>query len=394
MNKIFFVNRFYSPDYSATSQLLTDAAEYLAERREVHIVTSRLGYEGTQRFPAHEILNGVVVHRVWTTGFGRSNLIGRAFDYLSFYVSVFFKLLSLIDANSLVVAKTDPPMVSIPVSWAAAIRGAKLANWLQDLFPEVAVSLDYRLPDLLVGLMKYFRNRSLQTAALNIAIGEMMRTRVLKEGVYTDRVVVVPNWSDGNAIVPSESQALRRQWNLTEQFVVGYSGNLGQAHDSMTLLGAIEELADADMTFLFIGGGSKLEAIRDGCYGNCQFQPYQRRDRLPESLTVPDIHLVSLLPELEGLILPSKVYGILAAGRPLINIGNPRGEVGKLVEENNIGFNIEVSDPKELVSLLKSLPKRTDELKSMGITARALFEERFSRDVALRKLEAALCQIN
>ena len=121
--KTVFVNRFFYPDISATSQMLTDAAFFMADRgHPIHIVTSRLTYEGDDRLPASEIAHGVTVHRIWTTQFGRGNLIGRAFDYLSFHLSVFFVLLKLLQKGDTVIAKTDPPMVSVSVGWAAGLK--------------------------------------------------------------------------------------------------------------------------------------------------------------------------------------------------------------------------------------------------------------------------------
>ncbi|MBT6585673.1 MAG: glycosyltransferase WbuB, partial [Gammaproteobacteria bacterium] len=185
--KLVFVNRFFYPDVSATSQMLSDAAFYLAGKgHEIHVVTSRLSYEGDARLDAREEVNGVQIHRLWTTSFGRGKMIGRAIDYVSFYFSVFFFLLQILESGDQVVAKTDPPLVSIPVGAAARIRGARHVNWLQDIFPEVAVELGMQIPPVIVSILTWLRNRSLLQADQNIVIGELMRNRILKQGVYTD----------------------------------------------------------------------------------------------------------------------------------------------------------------------------------------------------------------
>ena len=200
MMKIYLVNRFFYPDISATSQMLTDAAHYLADQEniEVHVVTSRLMYEGRELLAPRESVGKVQVHRIWTTSFGRGGMFGRAADYLSFYFSVFFFLLAHLNPGDLALAKTDPPLVSVPVSWAAWLKGAVLVNWLQDLFPEVAEQLGIKIPTPVLAVIRWFRDRSLFQARVNIVIGEMMRERVLGCGVAADEAVVIPNWAGDN----------------------------------------------------------------------------------------------------------------------------------------------------------------------------------------------------
>jgi colanic acid biosynthesis glycosyl transferase WcaI len=396
--KLVFVNRFFYPDISATSQLLSDAAFYLAGKgHEIHVVTSRLSYEGDARLDAREVVNGVQVHRLWTTSFGRGKMIGRAMDYVSFYFSVFFYLFQILESGDRVIAKTDPPLVSIPVGAAARLRGARLINWLQDLFPEVAVELGVQIPSVIVSMLTWLRNLSLLQADQNIVIGELMRNRVLKQGVYTENTAMVPNWADGTAVVPrTATNPLREEWQLGEKFVIGYSGNLGQAHEIETLLGAIRQLSsNPSVVFLFIGGGALLDElkIRLGEEGlvNCLFQPYQPREQLHLSLTLPDVHLVILKPELEGLIVPSKIYGVMSAGKPMLYIGDKEGEGASLVIEHGIGEVVAEGDSEALVSLIQKMKEAPASLTEMGDASRRLFDQQYSREMSLAKLEAALC---
>ncbi|MBO6556991.1 MAG: glycosyltransferase family 4 protein [Pseudomonadales bacterium] len=394
MPKLIFVNRFYHPDLSATSQLLTDAAEFLARSHDVHIVTSRLSYEGVDQYSPYQEVANVKIHRVWTTSFGRVNLIGRALDYLTFYAGAFIKLLKLAAPGDVLIAKTDPPMLSIPVSWAAKLKGARLANWLQDLFPEIALALGVKLPPILTNLLFRLRNSSLKTASLNLVIGEMMRSRIIRTGISAQHSVVVPNWSDGDLIVPVESEQLRRDWSLENKFIVSYSGNFGRAHDFDTLSKGIEMLdSDDSIAFLMVGGGVSMKRLQSIEYKSVVYKPYQPRDRLPQSLTLPDLHLISLLPKLEGLVLPSKLYGILAAGKPIINIGDSEGEVGTLISRYDIGFNVSVGDVEEFVRVIKYSRDNPAALKRKGLASRQLFDSQFGAKRSLRKLEEALCSI-
>lgn len=398
--RVVFVNRFFYPDHSATSQMVSDLAFFLASRgHSVNVVTSRLRYDDpAAELPGWESIRGVEVHRVWTTRFGRAGLVGRALDYASFYLTATLGLLRLVRPGDVVAAKTDPPLISVPAGWVAHRRRARLVNWLQDLFPEVAGALGMGFANGAVGgVLARQRDRSLGYAAMNVAIGERMRERLLALGVEPVRVAVVPNWSDDERIRPMTPQAsrLREEWRLKARFVVGYSGNLGRAHDYSTVLAAAERLrAEAEIVFLFIGGGASLERLRaeaEGrALGNLVFRPYQPAERLSESLAVPDVHLVSLRPEMEGLIVPSKYYGIAAAARPAIFVGDPRGEIGALLSESEAGLAVAQGDGAGLAEAIRCLRDAPALRERMGRNARRLCEERYSRHAALAQWERLL----
>ena len=196
-SRIIFVNRFFYPDISATSQILSDLSfELAAGGEQIHIVTSRLRYDDAAAvLAAHEVVNGVAVHRVWTSRFGRGNLFGRLADYLTFYLTAPLKALALASRGDVIVAKTDPPIISVPLMFAARLRGAKLVNWLQDLFPEVAGALGMKLGGgAVMCVLTWLRDRSLRAAAANVVLGSRMAT-IATAHAPQSRVRVVPNWS-------------------------------------------------------------------------------------------------------------------------------------------------------------------------------------------------------
>jgi len=162
--KSVFVNRYFYPDHSATSQLLSDLCFFLADKGfQVHVVTSRQLYEDPEaELAEEEEVNGVKVHRVWTSRFGRTHLLLRAVDYLTFYLSAGYKLLSLVSREDVIVAKTDPPLISVVAWLVAKLKGAMLINWLQDLYPEVAMALEVRGMGLMSGVLCSLRNLSLR----------------------------------------------------------------------------------------------------------------------------------------------------------------------------------------------------------------------------------------
>ncbi|MDP8986454.1 MAG: glycosyltransferase family 4 protein [Pseudomonadota bacterium] len=398
--RIIFVNRYYDPDQSATSQMLTDLARGLAARGfDVHVVCSRQLYDDPGAdLPAAELLRGVRVHRVTTTRFGRTRLPGRALDYASFYVNCALMLLKLVRRGDVLVAKTDPPLLSIVAAAIAKTKRAALINWLQDVFPEVASKLGANpLPAWLDRAVRGMRDASLRAAAMNVSIGGRMRAYLAGRGIPESQLCVIENWADGDAIQPKPAamSALRARLNLLDRFVVCYSGNLGRAHEFATFLGAAEALKeDPNFIFLVIGGGAKMEslerAVAARALDNFRFLPYQPRDALADSLAAADVHLVSLLPGLEGLIVPSKLFGILAAGRASIFIGASDGEVGQVIERASCGRQVKVGDSPALVDTLRSLQADRAVLLSMGVRARQVFSGHYGVERALERWVALI----
>ena len=391
--RIIFVNRYFFPDQSATSRMLTDLAFRLAEKGlSVAVVTSRQLYENPRAaLPPHELANGVSIHRVATAVRGRARLAGRALDYLSFHVAAGLALVKLLRRGDVVVAKTDPPLISIVVSHAARFRGALLVNWLQDLFPEVASVLTANLiPKSLESQLAAARNRSLRRAAMNVVLGDGMRDRVVSAGIDPTRVRIVPNWADTNSVVPQPTadSATRRRLGLAGRFVVGYSGNLGRAHEFETLIGAAHLLrSDSRFAFLITGGGAKADAVRTSVQAqgldSFFFQGYQPAEMLSDSLAAADVHFVSLLPALEGLIVPSKLYGIMAAGRPVVFVGDTASELARLVREQGCGIAVAVGDSEGLAAQLRALRDDPARLESMGARARELALARYTKEHAV-----------
>src|SRR4051794_650544 len=371
--RVLFVNRFFHPDHSATSQMLSDLSFHLAERGwAIEVVTSRQRYDDARaKLPACETVHGVAVRRVWSTRFGRGFLTGRAADYATFYISAFFALLRRGGRGATIVALTDPPLISVVAAFAAMLRGAALINWTQDLFPDVAEALGMRGVRLLRGV----RDWSLRRANVNIALADSMAERL-------PNAVVIHNWADA-ALHPIDISHPR--------FVVAYSGNLGRAHDASTMLAAMEALRNDDaIEFAITGGGAQLDAIRERQLPNVRLSGYAPRDQLSERLSSADAHLVTLRPELEGLIVPSKFYGVLAVARPVLFIGAADGALARIIRENDCGFVIEQGDGDDLVRRIRELADDRERARAMGLRGRRLYEQRFASDIALAAWERIL----
>lgn len=391
--KVVFINRYFYPDHSATSQLLYDLTRHLVSQGiKVHVITSRqLYHDPAAGLPCEEHHEGIVIHRLDTSTLGRAKLWGRALDYATFYLGAAVVLFKYVRGGDVVVAKTDPPLISVVAAIVTSLTGARLINWTQDLFPEVASALKVVSVGVVEQGLRHLRNRAFRRASHNVVIGERMAARLRIEGIPSQSIRVIHNWADATAIrpIPHCDNPLKGEWQLQEKFVVGYSGNLGRAHEFQTILKAAEQLAGIPtIRFLFIGDGAQLYSLRQEVdrrgLPNVLFQPYQPRDRLSYSLSVVDLHLVSLRPALEGLIVPSKFYGIAAAGRPVLFMGSPKGEIAEMLDKHHCGYTVGIGEAEQAVTIIARLASDEVECRRLGLAARAALEQHYDKHAAFQ----------
>lgn len=391
--RVIFVNRYFHPDQSATSRMVSALAFGLARHGTgVTVVASCSRHDDPESIlPDKETHAGVDIVRLTTSRFGRHTLPRRAVDYLSFHITAFIWLLRHVRRGDMVVVCTDPPLISLACGLPVRLRGGLMINWIMDLFPETAVELGlFRKAPFFGRFTAYLRDRSIIRSRLSICPTEKMADFLRQRGVPADRVKVLHHWSDAAEIHPiaKEKNALRTAWGYDQKFVVGYSGNFGRAHEFATLIDAATLLRDRpDIAFLMVGGGYKLAsvmaAVRERSLPNVAFKPLQPAERIAESLGVPDLHVVSLLPHLEHCIIPSKFYGILAAGRPTLFIGDPRGSVATVIDAQGCGIIAAIGDPERLARVIAALAAAPEHVAAMGAKARAVLEADYAYDRAL-----------
>jgi len=335
---IVFVNRFYWPDETATAQLLADLAEGLAARgRRVTVIASR----PPAGAPAAESRRGVRIFRVGSTRSARPGLAAKALDFATFFAGAFARLLRSARRGDAIVALTDPPLIGAGAWLVARVRGARSFHWVQDIYPEIAVVLTGREE---LGAFRPWRDRAWRGAAGCVTLGGEMAGVLARSGVPRSRIRVLPNWAPAGLgpLPPDVTGAVRVTWGVTGRFVVGYSGNFGRVHDLKPVLALAAAVADIpDIVFVFSGGGPQraaleAEAARRGLT-NVRFRAAEPRASLGASLGAADLHLVTLRPGCEDFVFPSKLYGIAAVGRPVLFIGPPGCELGRLVETEGLG---------------------------------------------------------
>ncbi|WP_394729451.1 glycosyltransferase family 4 protein [Altererythrobacter sp. GH1-8] len=403
--KLIFINRFFHPDESATSLMLTDLVCGLdAPGVERLVITGKAGYtEEAAGMP--EGLDGAKVLRLPSLPISNQSLFGRALNFIAFYCGLVVAGLAHIRRGDIVICLTDPPFSNVVVHFLSSLKRARVINWVQDIYPETAARLGFGSESgWLVRLATRMRDRAWQGAAANVCIGETMRWHLASHGAPKTRLHVIPNWADERALTPLDADAnpLRREWGFSsDDLIIGYSGNLGRAHDAATMLGAAKRLAaegETQIKFLFIGGGAKHALLSETASepdlaAIVQRRGYRPRSELRASLSLPDVHWLSLEPELEGLIVPSKFYGAIAVGRPIIFIGDPEGEIARLIRDANCGTSCSKGDVEGLINFLLKLEADPDLVQRLGHNARAYCERYLRQETRLLQWQRVIAQV-
>ncbi|MBS0630882.1 MAG: glycosyltransferase family 4 protein [Verrucomicrobia bacterium] len=355
--RLVFINRFYWPDEPATAQLLTDLAEALPHRgHEVTVIASHPGSPGV---PRAETRRGVRILRVRTPRRLLPGVAGKALAYLTFFIGALWRAVWTVRGGDALVALTDPPLIGVGAWLVAGVRGARLVHWAQDIYPEIAITL---AGQRWLRVLKPLRNLAWRRADACITLGTDMASVLAAAGVEPARLHLSPNWAPAGLVPQPAAIAapLRDTWGLTGKFVVAYSGNLGRVHDLFPVLAVAAELRDdPGIAFVFIGHGAQrraleAEAAQRGLV-NVQFRPPQPRAALAATLTLGDVHLVTMLPGCETLVFPSKLYGIAAVARPVLVIAPAGCELARIVTAEDFGRAFTRDEPAAIAAALRAL---------------------------------------
>ena len=394
--RILVLNQYYWPGVEATAQLLAQLCEALARDYDVTVVTGHLhGHE----LPDEEERNGVRIVRVRSTTYERSQLHHRAANYGS-YLGESIRAALRGERPDLVLCMTDPPVVGDIGLVVARRFEVPLLVISQDVFPEIAERVKRLEHPLVLGALRRLVGLYLRRADRVVAIGETMKLRLVHKGAREGRIEVIPNWVDTNEIQP---QPRRNPWSaargLDDELVVMHSGNIGHAQDLDTLVRAATFLRDLDrLRIMVIGFGARhgeltrlaqrLEVTR-----TVRFLDYQPREQLPLSLASGDLHYVGLARGLSGFVVPSRLYGILAAGRPALVSADADSEIVRIVEEVGCGIVVPPGRPELVASVIRDVAEGRLSLVGMGDLGRAWVEREADREVAFDRYRRVVADV-
>jgi len=392
--RLAFFNRSYYPEFGATGQLLTELCEDLVGRHG-HQVTVVAGVPLSSAVPVsspcwyrpvrEEWHNGVRILRAYGTTLDKRRFTGRATNYMSYFASALFGAVRL-GGVDVVIALTDPPIIGLPASAAAKMHGARFVFLCQDIFPEVARLLEDFQSDLVEALLARVGKFTVEHADAIVALGDTMKRRLVEtKDADPSRIRVIHNWADCDAIMPaSKDNPFSRAHGLVDRFVVMHSGNVGLSQGVDRLLDVAERVRDlTDAVIAIVGDGAQKSALVNAAEArglrNVRFYPYQPKSALIDSFATADAFLVSLKRGLSGFIVPSKLYGILAAGRPYIAAVEQDSEAAEIAREHDCGIVVPPESVAGIEAAIRELYSDRARARAMGHRARKaglLFDRR------------------
>jgi glycosyltransferase involved in cell wall biosynthesis len=281
-----------------------------------------------------------------------------------------------------VVTLTTPPIIGLLGTFLRRFKGTPHVCWSMDLHPDASLALRRmsRKNPIVRGL-GWLSDHVYRQADRIVVLGPYMADRVLTKGVRADRVTIVPVWSRRDEVYHVDHQAnpLRQSMGVSDNTLVAmYSGNLGLAHSFDEFLEAARRLRDrGDVVFVFIGGGPRLTEIHAAQEGegltNIRILDYVPRDKLHLSLSAADVHLISLRPEMTGIVVPGKLYGVMAAARPALFVGPSHCESADTIRRAGCGMTVLPGDTDGVVSALSKLAADRNLGRQMGQKGRLAF---------------------
>jgi colanic acid biosynthesis glycosyl transferase WcaI len=373
---ILLLNEYFPPDTSATAKFAAQVAEALSANHRVTVLAGRPSYDPSERHPRYflrrEIHGNLAVERVGSTAYPRFAMRRRVANYLTYLSLAIPRALSI--PSDVVLAMTDPPIEGIAGALVARLSGRPFVYNIRDMYPDMAVGGAIVRPGSFTARWEAMHRWALRQAARVIVLGEDMRDRIVAKGVDPARVVVS---RDGIAIpetAPSPENAVAREIRGDFRFVLVHAGNLGFYGAWQTLISAVRMLENEGVGLVFIGEGAmkpQVESMAAGCRA-IRFLPFRPASEVPLVLSSGDMHVVTVKRGLEGVVVPSKLYPTLAAGRPVLGVAPEETDVVRIIRRTGCGLAANPDDPASVAAAIRSVLHDPKQLQNMAQRAREI----------------------
>jgi colanic acid biosynthesis glycosyl transferase WcaI len=373
---ILLLNEYFPPDSSATANQAAIVADALAEKHRVTVLCGRPSYDPSERHPYYlhrrKVCGNLTIERVGSTAFPRFQMRRRICNYLT-YVSLAVPRALTISAD-VIISMTDPPFAGIVGAFVARLRRRQFVYNIRDLYPDMAVGGDIVKPSFWVRHWERMHRRALRRAARVIVLGEDMRDRIISKGVDPARIVIVRDGVSVPEQLPHTDHPVIREFRSGFRFVLVHAGNLGFYGAWQTLVQAARLLENDGVGLIFIGEGAQRAQIEVMAAGasNIRFLPFRPAGELPYVLAAADVHVITVRRGLEGVVVPSKLYPILAAGKPVLAVTPEECDVARIVRRENCGAVADPDDSAAVVAAVRCLAGDSVALEAMGRRAREI----------------------
>lgn len=386
--QIWVVSELYYPEETSTGYFLTKIAEGLANRFPVKVLCGQPSYsERGIRAPVREHRNGVYIRRCPAITVNKNILFLKLINLITITLSIFFTAVWLINRKDIVFVVTNPPLLPFAIMLACRLRGARYCLIVHDVYPEVLVATGIlRQESIPTRFLQWLNDRLYRNAVKVLTLGRDMRAIALQKlDVKKDCAEIISNWADLKEIIPESrpKNNLLKELGLRDKFVIQYLGNIGRTHGIEYIVETAKKLGNLTVFhFLFVGSGAKkswLEnAIQKNNLKNTTILERQPRHNLSNTLNACDIAIISLIPGMAGVSVPSRMYNIMAAGKPIIAVADPKSELALVIQEEQIGWIVPPNQPERIIETILEAHQHPDSLLEMGQRARQAAETKYS----------------
>ena len=394
MKKVFFINRSFYPDIEATGQFYTELCEELKDKFDITFICGLSYYIKNERFRffKREKFKNIKIIRVKHTIFWKGNIFGRVINWITFCFNSFLILYKI--KPEILICGTDPPLLGIISYILKKLKNIKYIYSCNDLYPDIAVSLNTLKNKFLIKFFDYLNKKAFKNSLKIVSLGEDMKELIVKKGINKNKVIVITNWVDTKKIYPlnKEENIFLKKYNLNDEFILIYSGNIGLPHNLENLIYAFEKVNKKNWKMIFIGDGVKKDEIlkltfQKNLSDKILFLPYQPKEFLIHSLNAADLHVVSLKKEAKGACVPSKIYAIIGCGKPFLSISDEDSNSSIIAKKYNCGI---VADPESVEDIKDKIEwaiENKEKLKELGENARKVAISEFDKEIVIRKWE-------
>jgi glycosyltransferase involved in cell wall biosynthesis len=391
MSRVWIVSDVFDPKLDSTGLLMTRLARGLAGWGEVNVLCARYRSADGQLATLREHTDGVNVRRCRTTRFNKDNPLLRLVNVVTSSLTLFFGAVGSFRSADRVMVVTSPPLLPFLVSIACSLRSAKCTLLIHDVYPDVFAAVGWMRKESMLYRILSHANRWLYRRVDSIvALGrDMAALAAAKLATSPNKITVIPNWADVAEIAPAGASHLRARLGLEGKFIVLYSGNLGRTHGIDTIVSAARLLRDdATVHFVIIGAGAGWREVQAaaarGGPGNIMLLPLVPREELADSLACGDVSLIAFKPGMAGVSVPSRMYSVMASGRPILAVADPGSELAQVVIEERIGWVIPPGDAEALAAAVRLARESRVKLGELGMRARQVAESKYEFARALR----------
>jgi glycosyltransferase involved in cell wall biosynthesis len=391
--RILLLNEYYPPDSSATSKMAAAVVGALSRKHLVRVVAGRPSYDTAESYPwrllRRETSGNVTIERVGSTAFPRFQMRRRVANYLTYAFLTTIRACTV--SADIVLAMTDPPFAGLLGAFVSTVTGRPFVYNIRDLYPDMAVGGDIVKPGVLVRFWEWLHRWALRRAKCVIVLGDDMRDRIISKGVDPTRVTVVRDGVSIPTTLPAPGNDVAREIRGDLRFVALHAGNIGFYGAWDTILEAARRLGDDGLGIIFVGEGAEKARLVARANGtrSLRFLSYRPASEVPQVLSAADVHIITVKRGLEGIIVPSKLYPVLAAGKPVLAVARPNTDVARIITQAGCGVVVDPDDAEAVAAVIRELAGQPERLAEMGRRARAIAPE-YNASLHLDKFVLAL----